>query len=795
MLKLNELQKVEETTVGHDNNINGEERDEICKEEAKVYEEVDGEEDEDVRDEHVNEDVEDRLHQEENIGDTLKEDLRGEEVYRDQEGDRLHQYDEVREGDRLHEVREGDRLHQEDDEGDRLHQDENKGDRIEEYVGDDIHRDEEDVGDVIHRDEEDVGDVIHRDEEDVGDDEEDIRDDDEEGVGDEDVGDDFHEEDILDDGDDDVGDEDEGDEDEVDDVHVGYDIYEDGEETVDEKDEDMPKRSDPHDMWEAYILKLKLKLQRMSLTKSPKVVASNKHHQPQSTPPPVVSLSLSNSNRVIPFIDMVEKATRIGINIYLGAGVDNCINDITDPETVTSTFTKYSIFAKQRTWLSFLSDLNLGLRSTDSNIYNWKCSSQSELYSGIEKKYQPVASTYAPLLLELKQSTANTGGKNKGGIDDDVWNGLKQSIDRILYHSELYGFMRRMFVMLVLGSCAWLIVYERDETKLTKRDHGSIIQFEQCIRIFRIPGEQRRRNNTNCGLDEEARNRILHTWGIIVQKCIENSSFYLTEDGNWLVTTLHKMGFNPLHCRTQLAGASMSRVYLVKTLDDKRSIPAEFCDFDFALKIVLDSDSFSREVRAGNLTHKKISESSTGSESSNWFYMLGYLDTGNVHYFQDFYTSPGPDDSIMYVSWIKDVIESEKRGGVIIMRVGKCTLKQYLKENKNNLSTDVLSTIFNGVSRSLTYLHSANLVHCDIRSSNIMYFGRTKSEYFNPLKWQLIDYGLSTEIGEISRIDINGARYKSCGYRLSQIKTQKNWRFYIGDDYEMLYKTLHGKAS
>ena len=93
-------------------------------------------------------------------------------------------------------------------------------------------------------------------------------------------------------------------------------------------------------------------------------------------------------------------------------------------------------------------------------------------------------STLGPIILELKQSKADSGGTIKDGLTTDVWEGLQQGLHRILSQSNIYGFLRYSFVFVVTGQSAWLLVYHRNVD--CKEEITDGFDVKQSVHIFPI---------------------------------------------------------------------------------------------------------------------------------------------------------------------------------------------------------------------------------------------------------------------------------------------------------------------
>ena len=117
-----------------------------------------------------------------------------------------------------------------------------------------------------------------------------------------------------------------------------------------------------------------------------------------------------------------------------------------------------------------------------------------------------------------------------------------------------------------------------------------------------------------------------------------------------------------------------------------------------------------------------------------------------------------------------------EQGGAILMKYG------YAKREEGDHSA-----VWLGVCKSLQFAHKANVLHCDIRRSNVL--------YFKGISWRLVDFGLSCLADDLERYDLeaeSGAQAEGVGPRV-KVCLEKgqpfNWTFDV--DYEMLVQMFH----
>jgi serine/threonine protein kinase len=130
--------------------------------------------------------------------------------------------------------------------------------------------------------------------------------------------------------------------------------------------------------------------------------------------------------------------------------------------------------------------------------------------------------------------------------------------------------------------------------------------------------------------------------------------------------------------------------------------------------------------------------------------------------------------------WAKKEFCTAKKGtGCVFMRKG---FQISEVDFKNKDKTKVLEHIFADVLKTLTVLHSNDIVHTDIRPANILRFKGSNGKFF----YQLIDYGLSA-VAE-SSVDV---QYRSQEVLARSARTEVDEiTWYPCYDIEMLFTAV-----
>jgi serine/threonine protein kinase len=277
----------------------------------------------------------------------------------------------------------------------------------------------------------------------------------------------------------------------------------------------------------------------------------------------------------------------------------------------------------------------------------------------------------------------------------------------------------------------------------------------------------------------------LHIWSVSVSTLAElaivlkstsmkDPTWFLTSDGPAILSTLSSIGVSALQCRVKFHKQSMDRVYLLHLPVQHASgnewhVSAKVASLAF--KVVGD-ERFAQEASAV----KRIAE----SNKIAGFYALGASSSDDV-WFQtrsgvpEFYIPPQLECE--YKGWWTHEHKQPEDKGVIIMRPAQ--------RGKEPTWND-RAKLFDDVKKTLKVAHELQIVHTDIRASNILYFGEGDSG-----AWQLIDFGLSCALGSTVSLERDSSRAKRSGQRIKRIMEESgdaniNVEWTTNDDYSML---------
>lgn len=354
-----------------------------------------------------------------------------------------------------------------------------------------------------------------------------------------------------------------------------------------------------------------------------------------------------------------------------------------------------------------------------------------------------------PCLVQFKDRRQN---KTKQ-FGKSEWEVLTQATERVLVRSQLSAFLSFVFCFATTGERAWVVYTTR---KLPESGAG----LEPSCELHIV---------------EVSVDRLPFLALTLNAKSVEYPGWFLTCDGGVIINTLSSIGVLPLHCRVKFLKQSMDRVYLLNLPVEAHGVPFKVLsghnDTSLALKVV-GGDRFGQEASA----LQKIAQ----ENSVPGFYALGavsptsesvwFLETHQKHYAQRVALSSG----------VKELVDAKNawwgkhydfEGGAIIMQAAL-----------SHQPSATRGQIVHGVKNILKVAHKLNIVHTDIRQSNILHF---------KTGWQLIDFGLSAKAGSEVNLLKKSSRAGRCGERIRGLLEETDqgnitcqWDF--KDDIEML---------
>eukprot|EP01041_Mallomonas_annulata_P006383 gene6383-12907_t len=328
-------------------------------------------------------------------------------------------------------------------------------------------------------------------------------------------------------------------------------------------------------------------------------------------------------------------------------------------------------------------------------------------------------------------------------------------LDRIWAQLSFTAALSKVIVFVTTGYFSWCMHLER----FTSNNGG----FGERLNIFSVTPEQLDYLWTDITIEAESHN---------------GRDYYLTEDGLMIYSALHEMGLSCINCRITYKAGINSKVYAITLPNEKLVISA--LEPTWAIKVVKDGRAFQREINA----LRKVKTAWINEKIGRDFYALSVFDFSEKS-FESWMSDEQTVEVERFVE-IAQTIFAEKRkskanmtaecwwntlgdvrgkGGAILMKFSQITLSQSFSNEE-----PVPTRIYNQVIESLQVAHSVNICHCDIRSSNVMYFDDG---------WQLIDFDLSCNDGDEINLNPGSAQFE---YSPDDVRKQD---YGVFDDYPL----------
>lgn len=369
-----------------------------------------------------------------------------------------------------------------------------------------------------------------------------------------------------------------------------------------------------------------------------------------------------------------------------------------------------------------------------------------------------------PAKIELKQDLPNPRGvDDKDPFNNNDYDVLQQSLDRLLTTSGINGVLSKMVVFAITGIRCYVLLFRRDF-------NGK--KLNEMIEIFKVSEDV-----------------VKYVWKYL-SYCGSNheniSEHYYLRDASPLFKTIRACGYPPEYCRIRLIGCSTSRVYGVKF--PVPGYPIRIltipCPYDLSIKVSSDQSRMSNEIKCLDEIAEKIPRLKEGfSSDSDYgkfeFYYLGNFQNGVLTMinenpeqgFQINETNPFGERA-----WWKPRLP-ENQDQTILM---KCGRKR--KPNQNNITQ-----VVRDVEVCLYFIHGAGLVHTDLRKKNIVKFDD---------HWQVIDFDHACKVGTCTVLSRQGGQYQCAGSYLNARQDptnltqslQHHWQTI--DDYQMLHNLI-----
>ena len=367
-----------------------------------------------------------------------------------------------------------------------------------------------------------------------------------------------------------------------------------------------------------------------------------------------------------------------------------------------------------------------------------------------------------PAIIEYKQLEPGSSGTDKSPLNDNDYEVIHQSLDRLLTTSKVNGVLSRMVVFAITGLRCYVLLFHRGFNV-----EGNLIEK---IMIFKVSD-----------------NVVKYIWKHLsyIGSTTQNSSnLYYLYDSFPLFKTIRELGYQPEYCRIRLIGSSTSRVYGVRfpIIEDLNTLKVSTKYYNLTIKVSSDNVRMENEIKCLDQIAKNIpklkEDVAEGSAYKNFdFYYLGKLQNdvvtltnGNGNNFPVraiIDTQNFEDGSV----WWKPNLPSNNYQ-TILMKYGQSD-----KPDQTNWRQ-----VIRDVDICLYFIHGAGIIHSDVRKYNIVKFGG---------HWQVIDFDLACTMGTLQELNTSGSQYESTGSHIKALKSQRNHEWQILDDYQMLHELIY----
>lgn len=365
-----------------------------------------------------------------------------------------------------------------------------------------------------------------------------------------------------------------------------------------------------------------------------------------------------------------------------------------------------------------------------------------------------VVSTVLPMIMEFKTSSTS----DTQVPQEKEWEVLIQCMDRLLAQTAVFGYLSRFIAFAFTNRASWVLMYSHLPS-------GSASALRETIQIAGVH-----------------RAHVAELWGHI--SCFvakTKPKYHLIDEAPLIFKALRALQLDLMSTRVVLAGQSMHKVFRVKCAKGKT---IGVIDYDFALKVILDDDSYARESVICEEMHKRTQAALSKPD----FYVNGCIPAGGA---ENIWRQVTGTDIVQAFRNMKIDYASSSwwdyadigclAGGALYMDYGIPW-----DDVDDNHSKAEVDSIRLAVYRCLHLLHDSErpLVHRDIRKSNLLQIRG---------KWHLIDFGEAGNAGELIKLE-PGGRLDRVGphvreYRLTQGE-QCLFPWHISDDWEMIDEML-----
>jgi hypothetical protein len=367
---------------------------------------------------------------------------------------------------------------------------------------------------------------------------------------------------------------------------------------------------------------------------------------------------------------------------------------------------------------------------------------------------------YAPIMIEVK-SRRTTSSTCEASLHNMTLNNItldeldlfQQCLERVIVQSQFRAYLSKFVVLASTGYLSWCFFYEQNftENENFRRVKVMLVSSDDVNVIWN-------------GFSDAVRN----------QGC----SFFMTKHGEAIINTLRRTCNINLHSiRVNLSNISHSTVYYV-TYPSVEGVVSSNVKL-YAFKVMSDKTKFDNEIK--NL---RIIKEKWNFFYRNFYYITDSTDTDNIR-------TTYPISSIVTITnlsydWFISLNSNLLAGslaeiGVIIMRPALRKLNSERDDEK----------IFGELLESLSIVHSANILHCDLRPSNCLKFARDG--------WQVVDFDLAVPITDLHSgageclLVYNSPQMLNAGYKVQEkardsiVHDKVTVEWTKNDDIEMLH--------
>lgn len=314
--------------------------------------------------------------------------------------------------------------------------------------------------------------------------------------------------------------------------------------------------------------------------------------------------------------------------------------------------------------------------------------------SNVTRSAKPdVVSTALPLIMEFKAS----GSKIDNDLQAKDWEVLAQCMDRILAQSAVFGYLSRFITIAFTNRAAWILSY----SQLPEDGYHETSPLREKIFI--------------AGVDPST---VSDIWAQLAYHAAYNGyEYYMVREAPLILRALRALKLNVMSARVILAGQSMSRVFRVK-IGIGNTIGSS--DYDFALKVIMNTEQFEHEANICEIMHSRTAEANTKPD----FYVFGKISAdGDCQIWRhivgvteqiasEVTLSPLSLDSALQCWWTYDDVKI-MQGGILCMDYG-CSWDDASQPDIDTMVTSIYMTFH------LMHDVAPPIVHRDIRKSNLL---------------------------------------------------------------------------